>query len=133
MLTDHVPLELHNMEIGLSNEINAQVACHNCGAKKQAVGHIIWDFEKQFPNGITSYKETHFEMVSLITQSLHLNGSLTYRRNEEQGTGGLYELADELTLKFENFYKNEEWVEKDFFEEIENFFDIQNKSVSHSQ
>jgi hypothetical protein len=43
-------------------------------------------------------------------------------RYEAQGHGGLYELAEELTDKFEAENEGVEWgMDKEYFEEIQNF------------
>jgi tRNA uridine 5-carbamoylmethylation protein Kti12 len=73
-----------------------------------------------------SWIETHHEIVSAIAISLHLDepDTMFIKRNEEQGTAGLYELAEELTDKFELLNKDREW-DGEFFDEIEEF--IQSK------
>lgn len=62
---------------------------------------------KRFPNGFSSWQETHFEVVSIIAVRLFKNvipASLA-ERYEAQGIGGMYELAEELTDKFEKLNK----------------------------
>jgi hypothetical protein len=73
----------------------------------------------------TSWIETHHEVVSTIAISLHLNepDTLWMKRAEEQGTGGLYELAQELTDEFEKANETREW-DGDFFNEIEAFMEF---------
>ena len=75
-----------------------------------------------FPNGFKSWQETHFEVVSIISCIWRLDKpyGVVLQRHEEQGTGGLYELAEELTDKFETLNKDREW-DGEFFEEIEEF------------
>ena len=79
--------------------------------------------EKEFPNGFLSWMETHHEVVSFLTLNYERdqthNGKVS-RILEEQGTGGLYEFAEDLTDKFENENKDRFW-DGDFFEEIESF------------
>ncbi len=78
---------------------------------------------KEFPNGLTSYLETYYEVVSEITQSINL-GDTSKRVNniyESQGRGGLYELTESLTDKFEKFYCEEDFAELDFYETIDKF------------
>jgi hypothetical protein len=79
---------------------------------------------QQKPN--ISWIETHHEIVSAIAISLHLDepDTIFIKRSEEQGTGGLYELAKELTDEFELLNKDREW-DGEFFDEIEEF--IQSK------
>jgi hypothetical protein len=73
-----------------------------------------------------SWIETHHEIVSAIAISLYLDepDTIFINRREEQGTGGLYELAEELTDEFELLNKDREW-DGEFFDEIEEF--IQSK------
>lgn len=78
--------------------------------------------EKQFSNGFTSWIETHHEVVKAITLRMaddEYNGAARARA-EAQGTGGLYELAEELTDKFEAANKGRQW-DGEFFEEVEEF------------
>ncbi|AGO47680.1 hypothetical protein Phi17218_147 [Cellulophaga phage phi17:2_18] len=77
--------------------------------------------KQKFPNGFTSWQETHFEVVSKLVKTVHFSGSTAHRKNEEQGTGGLYELAEDLTDKFEKDNKGADWEEKSFFDTIETF------------
>lgn len=77
---------------------------------------------KKFPNGFNSWQETHYEIVSFIQAELRKNfpSGLIGRRYEEQGTGGIYELSEELTDKFEQMNKDRNW-DGDFFDSIEEF------------
>jgi hypothetical protein len=77
-----------------------------------------------FTNGFDSWYETHHEIVAAMTYNLNLpqyNGRAREIENA-QGTGGLYELAKELTDKFENANENKEW-DGEFFDEIELFLE----------
>ena len=81
--------------------------------------------EKSFPNGFASWMETHHEIVSAI--AIDLNRCTPWSKrlleiSESQGTGGIYELAEELTDKFEKKYEGKEW-DGDFFDVIEVFID----------
>ena len=83
------------------------------------------EVNKQFPNGFTSWQETHFQIVAQITligQSDTPCGIVPFIM-DMQGTGGLYELAEDLTNEFENMYAGFEW-DGEFFEEIDKFCDI---------
>jgi hypothetical protein len=85
---------------------------------------------KEFPNGFTSWQETHFEVVQRITQE-HLKDEpqgIVKERHEAQGHGGLYELAEELTDEFENLNENRDW-NGEFFDEIDEF--LQEKLFPH--
>ena len=77
---------------------------------------------KEFPNGFESWLETYFEVVSFITlqyerESVTSKVAELYERN---GSGGMYELAKELTDEFELLNKGRVW-DGEFFEELESF------------
>lgn len=77
--------------------------------------------EKEFPNGFTSWTETHHEVVRAI--ALADNGCTSVVVSSVagmKGTGGLYELAEELTDKFEELHKDTEW-DGEFFDVVEEF------------
>jgi hypothetical protein len=83
---------------------------------------------KEFPNGFASWQETHYEVVAAITNEIadDLNSGfredLVHKTLRENGHGGLYELAEELTDEFELLNKDREW-DGEFFDEIERFLD----------
>ena len=84
--------------------------------------------EKHFPNGFTSWMETHYEIVQAITLKLSdkdmEEDSALYELLEEQGTGGMYELSEELTDAFEEEYEGAEWGKKlDYYDTLEHFLD----------
>lgn len=76
--------------------------------------------EKIFPNGFTSYIETHFEVTRNILSLSEVEGNKAYILLTTQGTLGLYRLAEELTDKFEKEFEGRIW-DGDFFNEIDNF------------
>ena len=81
---------------------------------------------KYFPNGFTSWMETHYEVVQAITLKLSdedmEEDSALYERLEEEGTGGMYELSEALTDAFEKEYKGAIWgADFDYYETIEHF------------
>lgn len=80
--------------------------------------------EKKFPNGFTSWIETHYEVVSAITIELAKDedemSTVVLNRQQEQGHGGIYELSEELTSEFEEINKDRDW-DGEFFDEIDNF------------
>ena len=83
---------------------------------------------KHFPNGFDSWMETHYEVVQAITLKLSdedmEEDSALYERLEEEGTGGMYMLSEELTDAFEEEYEGAEWGEKlDYYDTLENFLD----------
>ena len=66
---------------------------------------------KNFVNGFDSWHETHFEIVDAITHELrkdNYSGEVKDRQ-DNQGRGGIYELAQELTDKFEATHEGREW------------------------
>lgn len=79
---------------------------------------------KQFPNGFPSWKETHYEVVAFITSHMigHNDsiGNPVFDVHAEQGTGGLYEMAEKWTDEFEKLNKGREW-DGEFFDEIGKF------------
>ena len=77
---------------------------------------------KEFPNGFVSWYETHHEVVSFLTLEYERDSvtSKVAEFLERNGTGGMYELARELTDEFETLNKDREW-DGEFFEEIESF------------
>jgi len=81
---------------------------------------------KHFPNGFDAWMETHYEVVQAITLKLAdedmEEDSALYERLEEEGTGGMYTLSEELTDAFEEEYEGAEWGEKlDYYDTLENF------------
>lgn len=80
----------------------------------------------KFPNGISDYLETYYEIVCEITQSINMGGysKIVEHIQEEKGRGGLYDLAEELTDKFEHTYEGVEWGINDdvqYFDAIDKF------------
>ena len=89
--------------------------------------------EKHFPNGFLSWQETHFEIVSMISYQTRLpdnqQSDLIRDIYAAQGTGGMYELAEELTDEFETLNEGRLW-DGEFFDEIEEFVFKKFKGVS---
>lgn len=80
---------------------------------------------KKFPNGFKSWQETHFEVVSYITDLRYkspIKSNVIEEIQLRQGTSGFYELAEELTDEFENLNEGREW-DGEFFDEIEDFLE----------
>jgi hypothetical protein len=66
------------------------------------------------------YLETHFEVVSVIINSTEYNTIKEVYDN--QGTGGLYELAKDWTDEFEKKFQDVVWGEDlDYFDTIDAF------------
>jgi hypothetical protein len=73
-----------------------------------------------FPNSFSSWHETHFEVCQWIFKTVDNKGSLPNEVMQNHGTGGLYELAEQLTTEFENANVGRVW-DGEFFDEIESF------------
>ena len=82
------------------------------------------ELTEAFPNGIANFLETHYEIVSAITRRIDSDSypkdtrlSVLYQQN---GTTGLYGLAETLSRKFETENTGREW-DGEWWEEIEIF------------
>lgn len=78
--------------------------------------------KKNFPNGFTSWNETHYEVVSMIVIE-SIKDTPSGKVGEiicDAGTGGLWELAVELTDEFEKTNEDVEW-DGNYNEELEKF------------
>lgn len=78
--------------------------------------------------------ETHYEVVSAIERA-YMQPEESWPQvlidiQNQQGTGGKWELAKEITLEFEKANQGRQW-DGEFFEEIESF--IQHKFNTHNQ
>jgi hypothetical protein len=71
--------------------------------------------DKRFPNGFESWCKTYYEIVDFLICT-----SKVVKFYKQNSTGGMYELARELTDKFETLNKGREW-NGEFFEELEHF------------
>lgn len=94
-------------------------------SKKELSDHILK--QPYFPNGFESWHETHFEVVQYLISTQDVEGSISNTTSEQIGTGGMYELAKELTDLFEERYKGREW-DGDYMDTIEQFLDDENKT-----
>jgi hypothetical protein len=77
---------------------------------------------KEFPNGFELWIETYHEISKYIAMQLideDGEGQISVR-HDEQGTGGIYELAEEWTDEFELLNKGVMW-ESNYFESIDKF------------
>ncbi len=75
-----------------------------------------------FPNGFESWHESHFEIIDIILRSLDNEGSHPHEVKCEQGVGGLYQLAYNMTDQFEQLHIGRIW-DGEFFDEVEKFAD----------
>lgn len=82
--------------------------------------------KKHFPNGFSNWQETHFEIsaaIGTLLQSEEFDPefkNVVTERYENNGRGGIYELAEELTDKFELDNKGRIW-DGDYHEAIDSF------------
>lgn len=69
---------------------------------------------EQFPNGFEDWHETHFEMVKAIVECLdNQTEGVIHDVAEDEGTGGLYELAKDWTDEFETLHIGKDWGESE--------------------
>ena len=76
-----------------------------------------------FPNGFQSWQETHFEVVNAIAIKERAGTSKSIGDIvSTQGVIALYDLAEELTNKFERMYPLSTWeCDGDYLDTIEEF------------
>lgn len=82
----------------------------------------------QFSRGFESWHETHFEVVDAIFTQLNNPYSRASHVQDTMGRGGLYELAQELTDKFEQQFADAQW-DGNFFDELDSFLENELKPV----
>jgi hypothetical protein len=82
---------------------------------------------KYFPNGFTSWMETHHEIVVFIAGKLSADedDGMIWKTMEDRGSGGIYELAEDWTDEFEKKQQGKVW-ENDYFDTLEEFLRIKN-------
>jgi hypothetical protein len=73
------------------------------------------------------YLETYHEIVSKIDWDIRQEQGFAHEIYEQMGTGGRYELAKELTDKFQRLHKGREW-HGEFFDELDKFWAEETKS-----
>jgi hypothetical protein len=109
--------ELRVLEAAIYNEAIKAYLAETAG-KNEGTGKE----NKQFPNGFDSWQETHFEIVKAIANTPEDAGNKVTNTECMKGRGGLYELAEELTSKFEKLHKGKQW-DGEFFDAIEEFLE----------
>lgn len=84
------------------------------------------NYEEKFPNGFTNWQETHFEVVSQLTDILNQDEDTWPDKlcliSSMQGRGGMYELAENLTDEFERLHADTVW-DGEFYDEIDKFIE----------
>jgi hypothetical protein len=70
------------------------------------------------------YLETYFEIAMRIADSLanYRQPDFVTKRYDNQGRGGVWELAKELTDEFQEIHKDKEW-DGEFFDELDLFWE----------
>ncbi len=76
-------------------------------------------------DGFADWYEIHHEVVEIL--SYYENHGYTLKAREENGIGGVYELAKKLTDTFDRLHCDRQW-DGEFHEEIEQFMVIQSRS-----
>jgi hypothetical protein len=91
--------------------------------------------DNRFPNGFANWKETYFEIVAAITldmESGRATDGVCAERAASQGRGGLWELAEELTKKFEVLHKGRIW-DGEYYDALDSFLTEELGPVSKQQ
>ena len=79
---------------------------------------------------LEEYLESYYDIVEFITNQIILwdGSSAVVKRYEEQGRGGMYELAKEWTDIFMRDYEGVNWGEElEYYEVMETFLNDKNK------
>ena len=113
-----------------SYEINTKNIRQSQGFRA-GVDYAEKEFSRLFPNGFESWYETFYEIVGEIELIISDNG-ISFSTHPimkyycANGVGAMYELARDLTDKFELLHKDREW-DGEFFDEIEKFLETELK------
>ena len=68
-----------------------------------------------------SWHETHFDIVRAIVENEETS-PVIIKQLDEIGSGGLYDLANELTNKFESIHQNTIWGDElEYYNTMEEF------------
>lgn len=87
----------------------------------------LYEQEQTAPVDFESWHEAHFDISSAISLELHKEemSGIVQDVHESVGTGGLYEMARDLTNKFEEMYKGTVWgVDLEYLDTMEEFCQI---------
>lgn len=89
---------------------------------------------KNFPKGFKSWQETHYEIVAAIQECLAekpdesvksnwpaIDANIVWSTDDKEGCRGLYVLAEQMTDQFETEFKDVDWQEGDYLDEIYKF------------
>ena len=69
----------------------------------------------------TEYLETHFQVVERLLLDVDKRGSNVEKVQLKGGRGALWELAQEITDAFCRAYTDYDWVEGEWWDEVDNF------------
>lgn len=71
---------------------------------------------------LEDWAETHYDVVVYLEETYYNEDTLAHDKFEQSGTGGLQQLAFEITNKFQRLHIDTCWgVDADYMEELENF------------
>ena len=70
---------------------------------------------KNFPNGFTNWLETSIEITEGLVKAIDKD------LIELDGRGGLWETVEDYTDEFENLYEGELWIDKEWFDTLDDF------------
>lgn len=87
--------------------------------------------DDRFPNGLQKWKETYFEVVAYLSATRNEPNSMASNVGYTGGTTALYDLAEELTDKFERLHKGREW-DGEFWDEIEAWLKSEDEKHANS-
>ncbi|NAW49974.1 hypothetical protein GNY06_00705 [Elizabethkingia argentiflava] len=86
----------------------------------------------KFPTDITSYLETHCAISMALAKQIENQKGLAWKIYNQEGTRGIYELAEELTDEFEDMIKYEPWRDKDYLKDIDFFLEIKEMETEYN-
>lgn len=70
---------------------------------------------KNFPNGFTNWLETSIEITEGLVRAIDKD------LIELDGRGGLWETVEDYTDEFEKLYEGELWIDKEWFDTLDDF------------
>lgn len=92
---------------------------------------------KKTRDSFTEYLETHYLIVEFIEETLNLYfdcnnafyevESYITKDYTQRGTGSKFEMARQWTDEFQEKYKDEDWLENDWYDTLEVFLNEKNK------
>lgn len=97
----------------------------NSEGRKTAIEELkrmakIADGYVELTNKLPDYLENYYNVVAYIERTKDELGTAANNRLKEQGTGGLYELAEDWTEEFTEEHKGHQW-DGDYLDAIDSF------------